>query len=89
MASPYVFWGCQERRGTSPILWTRTCSKVSGVTKSLRQTWKRRKAMQTTGLGQDRVNYGLFIRSIDPEVTQLEKRKLCWHVLRELDVNDK
>lgn len=45
--------------------------------------------MQTTGLGQDRVNNGLFIRSIDPEVTQLDKRKLCWHVLRELDVNDK
>ena len=45
--------------------------------------------MQTTGLGQDRVNYGLLIRSIDPEVTLLDKRKLCWHILRGLDVNDK
>lgn len=45
--------------------------------------------MLTTGLGQDKVNNGLFIRPIDPEVTQLDKRKLCGQVLRESDVNDK
>lgn len=42
-----------------------------------------------TGLGQDKVNNGLFTRSIHPEVTQLDKRKLCWQVLRESDVHDK
>ena len=45
--------------------------------------------MLTTGLGQDKVNNGLFIRPIDPEVTQPDKRKLCGQVLRESDVNDK
>lgn len=45
--------------------------------------------MLKTGLGQDKVNNGLFIRSIDPEVTQPDKRKLCGQVLRESDVNDK
>lgn len=63
--------------------------KFPGVIKKPQTGMEKEEGHAENRPGQDKVNNGLFIRSIDPEVTQPDKRKLCGQVLRESDVNDK